>query len=189
MDWFDGVDLSGPVAGSQCLATIDMDFGPFGVGAAPSVGADTFSGRFTKTVTLDAGTYEFSTNSDDGVRVKVDGELVIDKWVNQAPTSWTGTKALTAGSHTIEVEYFENAGAAIAVNCVTPAAARTRIFDQMAQSHIDFMLSKIPRALPGSGRGGQHDRMALHARKLVHHRRRVRPVWRPRNLLRTRPSA
>lgn len=33
----------------------------------------------------------------------------------------------------------------ISVNCVTPAAARTRIFDQLAQSHIDYMLSKIPR--------------------------------------------
>lgn len=33
----------------------------------------------------------------------------------------------------------------IAVNCVTPAAARTAIFDQMTQQHIDFMLSKIPR--------------------------------------------
>lgn len=33
----------------------------------------------------------------------------------------------------------------IAVNCVTPAAARTRIFDQMQQEHIDYMLSKIPR--------------------------------------------
>lgn len=33
----------------------------------------------------------------------------------------------------------------ISVNCVTPAAARTRIFDQMKQEHIDFMLSKIPR--------------------------------------------
>jgi 3-oxoacyl-[acyl-carrier protein] reductase len=39
----------------------------------------------------------------------------------------------------------EHAGMDIAVNCVTPAAARTRIFDQMSQSHIDFMLSKIPR--------------------------------------------
>lgn len=39
----------------------------------------------------------------------------------------------------------EHAGADIAVNCVTPAAARTRIFDQMSQEHIDFMLSKIPR--------------------------------------------
>lgn len=33
----------------------------------------------------------------------------------------------------------------VAVNCVTPAAARTRIFDQMKQEHIDYMLSKIPR--------------------------------------------
>lgn len=40
----------------------------------------------------------------------------------------------------------ELAGYNIAVNCVTPAAARTRIFDQMTQEHIDYMLSKIPRS-------------------------------------------
>ena len=33
----------------------------------------------------------------------------------------------------------------IAVNCITPAAARTRIFEQMSQEHLDYMLSKIPR--------------------------------------------
>ena len=33
----------------------------------------------------------------------------------------------------------------VAVNCVTPAAARTRIFDQMSEEHINYMLSKIPR--------------------------------------------
>jgi 3-oxoacyl-[acyl-carrier protein] reductase len=33
----------------------------------------------------------------------------------------------------------------IAVNCITPAAAHTRIFEQMTQEHIDFMLSRIPR--------------------------------------------
>jgi 3-oxoacyl-[acyl-carrier protein] reductase len=33
----------------------------------------------------------------------------------------------------------------IAVNCITPAAARTRIFDQISQQHIDYMLAKIPR--------------------------------------------
>jgi NAD(P)-dependent dehydrogenase (short-subunit alcohol dehydrogenase family) len=40
----------------------------------------------------------------------------------------------------------ELAGYDIAVNCITPAAARTPIFDQMKQEHIDYMLSKIPRA-------------------------------------------
>jgi NAD(P)-dependent dehydrogenase (short-subunit alcohol dehydrogenase family) len=39
----------------------------------------------------------------------------------------------------------ETADKNIAVNCITPAAARTRIFDQMTQQHIDFMLSRIPR--------------------------------------------
>lgn len=39
----------------------------------------------------------------------------------------------------------ETAARNIAVNCVTPAAARTRIFDQMTEEHIGYMLSKIPR--------------------------------------------
>jgi 3-oxoacyl-[acyl-carrier protein] reductase len=39
----------------------------------------------------------------------------------------------------------ETAHQNISVNCITPAAARTRIFDQMTKEHIDFMLSRIPR--------------------------------------------
>ncbi len=39
----------------------------------------------------------------------------------------------------------EHANQNISINCVTPAAARTRIFDQMSEEHINFMLSKIPR--------------------------------------------
>lgn len=40
----------------------------------------------------------------------------------------------------------ELAGYDIGVNCITPAAAKTAMFEQMTQSHIDYMLSKIPRA-------------------------------------------
>jgi len=39
----------------------------------------------------------------------------------------------------------ETANSNIAVNCITPAAARTRLFEQMTKEHIDFMLSRIPR--------------------------------------------
>jgi 3-oxoacyl-[acyl-carrier protein] reductase len=39
----------------------------------------------------------------------------------------------------------ETADKNIAVNCITPAAARTRIFDQMSKEHVNYMLSKIPR--------------------------------------------
>ena len=43
----------------------------------------------------------------------------------------------------------------ILVNCITPAAAKTEMFDQMTQAHIDYMLSKIPM-----GRFGTVDEMA-----------------------------
>lgn len=49
----------------------------------------------------------------------------------------------------------ELADKGVIVNCVTPAAVRTRIFDQMSQSHIDYMLSKIPL-----GRFGQTEEIA-----------------------------
>ncbi len=49
----------------------------------------------------------------------------------------------------------ELAGTRVRVNCVTPAAVRTAIFDQMTQQHIDFMLSKIPM-----GRFGTVDEVA-----------------------------
>jgi NAD(P)-dependent dehydrogenase (short-subunit alcohol dehydrogenase family) len=39
----------------------------------------------------------------------------------------------------------EVAGKNIAVNCITPAVAKTRLFEQMTQAHIDYMLSRIPR--------------------------------------------
>jgi NAD(P)-dependent dehydrogenase (short-subunit alcohol dehydrogenase family) len=39
----------------------------------------------------------------------------------------------------------EHAGSDIAVNCITPSVAKTAIFEQMTQAHIDFMLSKVPR--------------------------------------------
>ena len=78
----------------------------------------------------------------------------------------------------------ELAKTGIRVNCVTPAAVRTAIFDQMSQQHIDFMLSKIPLGRFGTRR---RDRGAgLLARErgvLVLDRRGVRPLRRTGNVL------
>ena len=78
----------------------------------------------------------------------------------------------------------ELADKGVLVNCVTPAAAKTAMFDQMTQAHIDFMLSKIPmgRFLEVE-RGGRDGRLAGVRGVLVHHRRGVRPLGRPRDLL------
>ena len=55
----------------------------------------------------------------------------------------------------------ETADKNIAVNCITPAAAKTRIFDQISQQHIDYMLSKDPpRAIRQGGRDRVHGGVA-----------------------------
>jgi hypothetical protein len=44
----------------------------------------------------------------------VDDVLIVDQWKDQGPTTYTATKTLTAGNHTIKMEYYENAGGAVA---------------------------------------------------------------------------
>ncbi|KPV54233.1 hypothetical protein SE17_05000 [Kouleothrix aurantiaca] len=76
--------------------------------------ADGFSVRWTRTLNLAAGTYRFVTYTDDGARLKVDGQTVIDRFVAQSPTEWQADVTLTAGDHVIVMEYFEGVGDALA---------------------------------------------------------------------------
>jgi YD repeat-containing protein len=95
-------------------ATIDFDWG----GGAPdgSLGVDTFTTRWTGKVEPQySETYTFYTQTDDGVRLWVNGQLVIDKWIDQAPTEWSGQITLTAGQrYDIRMDFFENGGGAMA---------------------------------------------------------------------------
>jgi glucose/arabinose dehydrogenase len=79
-----------------------------------SINADHFIARWTKTQNFDAGTYTFTTQSDDGIRVYIDGEAVIDQWNNHGVTTHTGNKTLTAGNHSIRVEFYDNTHDAVA---------------------------------------------------------------------------
>ena len=72
----------------------------------------------------------------------------------------------------------------IAVNCITPAAARTRIFDQISQEHVKYMLSKNSARTISRGQGDCCDGgMDGLGRKFVYYRGGVRSEWRTRNLL------
>lgn len=81
---------------------------------APGIGTDNFSVRWTGTAQFSAGTYNFVALSDDGIRVWLDNVLIINAWRDQGPTPYLVNRVLTAGAHTIKVEYYENTGAAIA---------------------------------------------------------------------------
>lgn len=81
-----------------------------------SIGADTFSARWTGTIKPKySETYTFYMISDDGVRLWVDGQLLIDKWVTQASELTSLSIPLTVGQkYDIRIEYFENGGGAAA---------------------------------------------------------------------------
>lgn len=83
----------------------------WGLGApAGGIPDDGFSARWTRTLSFAAGTYRFYVHSDDGARLWVDGQLVVDRWHDQAATTHYGDAALSAGLHSVRLEYYENAG-------------------------------------------------------------------------------
>lgn len=78
-----------------------------------AVGNDHFGLVARATVEVpEAGTYVLSSNSDDGIRVFLDGEVMIDRWDLHAPTKDERTVVLEAGSHELRLEYFQIQGAA-----------------------------------------------------------------------------
>jgi glucose/arabinose dehydrogenase/PKD repeat protein len=111
-EYFDNADL----AGTPVLVRVDTDL-DFDWGSSspdPAVPANGFSARWTRTQSYPAGTYKFEVTGDDGIRVLVDGVVVVDGWFYQAPTTYSADVPLTEGLHTVVVEYFEYAGGAVA---------------------------------------------------------------------------
>ncbi len=89
----------------------------WGIGSPdPTIGTDLFTVRWTGAVQPQfSETYTFYTTTDDGVRLWVNGQLLVDKWIDQAATEWSGSISLIAGQkYPITMEYYENTGAAVA---------------------------------------------------------------------------
>ncbi|MBZ0291205.1 MAG: SH3 domain-containing protein [Anaerolineae bacterium] len=72
--------------------------------------ADNFSVRWTSSQALTGGTYRITTRSDDGVRVYVNGSLVINQWQGATGQTYTADVTLGYGTHTFVVEYYEAGG-------------------------------------------------------------------------------
>lgn len=93
---------------------INFDWGTGSPSTACGIGLDNFSVRWTRTVLFNSGTYRFTVRSDDGFRLYVDGSLKLDGWCDQPPTNYFVDIGLSAGNHTVMMEYYENAGGATA---------------------------------------------------------------------------
>ena len=111
--YHDTLDFTGTSI-TRTDATVDFVWG----GGAPhaAIAADTFSVRWTGQVEAPASeTFTFYTQTDDGVRLWVNNVLLVDKWIDQGTTEWSGAIALTAGVKVdVRMDYFENGGDATA---------------------------------------------------------------------------
>ncbi len=103
-------------------AQIDFDWG-YGA-PAPGMLADHFSIRWQCTAHFPAGTYRFTATSDDGIRLYVDGQPVIDAWYDHPVRTFTSEIALAEGDHKVTVTYYENTGLAVAKVSWTRAPAQ-----------------------------------------------------------------
>lgn len=111
--YFDNLGFTG-AARTRLDATVSFDWA--GGAPAPGMGADTFSVRWSGQVRATVtGLHTFYTQSDDGVRLWVNGALLVDNWTDHAPTENQGSIQLTAGQkYDLRMEYYENGGGATA---------------------------------------------------------------------------
>ncbi|NDJ60423.1 MAG: SH3 domain-containing protein [Chloroflexi bacterium] len=112
-EYYNNTTLSPPIDTTRAESIINFDFG---TGAPPNtgLGADMFSIRFRSTQFFQAGTYEFAARSDDGIRVFIDNQLVLDRFVNRPDTTDRFQQTFpVAGNRQITVEYFDNTDIAL----------------------------------------------------------------------------
>lgn len=105
-------DLQGQPALMRWEQAIDHDW--HGLSPDPSINVDNFSARWVRSLNFPAGTYTFRATMDDGMRVWVDGRLIIDSWIESNVRTIESAVWLNSGSHRIVVEYFEKGGNAVA---------------------------------------------------------------------------
>lgn len=123
-DYFSNPNLSGAPTLTRNDVAVNFDWGQ----GAPDrlLPADRFGVRWTRTVAFDAGAYRFTLRSDDGVRLFVDGFLVINEWHDADGRAYTVDVNLAGGTHTLVVEYYENLGNASVGLTVQRAGEITR---------------------------------------------------------------
>lgn len=107
--FFPNRDLSGSAALIQDVPEVNFDWGG---GSPPGLPADNFSSRFERTINFNPGTYRFRARADDGVRVFIDNQPVINQWnIGSANVEYTADRSMY-GNQAVRVEHFEATGLA-----------------------------------------------------------------------------
>ena len=114
-DYYNFINLTGAPVLTRTDATVDFDFGTGSPGG--NTLSDYFSARWTGQIQSPiAGDVTLTTISDDGVRLYLNGQLIIDNWTYHAPTTNNSSPlSLVAGQkYDVRMEMYENTGGAVA---------------------------------------------------------------------------
>jgi len=113
-EYYNNMILNGLPALTRTDATVNFDWGNGNPGSP--INNDNFSARWTgKIQPCYSETYTFTTRSDDGIRLWVNGTQIINNWTDHGATNNTGSISLIAGQkYDIILEYYENGGGAVA---------------------------------------------------------------------------
>jgi hypothetical protein len=104
--------LTPPPSFTRCDATISFNW--TGTSPAPgTIGQYNFSTRWSRVFYQNYGTYRVTATSDDGVRIWIDGVLIIDGWSIHPATTYVRDVILYSGNHTWTVEYFQAEGESV----------------------------------------------------------------------------
>ncbi len=121
--FYNNISLSGAPIFTTTVNSPSINWGSGSPAATLPV--DGFSARFTATENLTSGIYHFDVSADDGVRVTVNNQRVIDHWYEQDGTSTHRANVQVFGATTVMIEYFETGGNALLRYTVSPAPAGT----------------------------------------------------------------
>ena len=121
-DWNGNYFANDQWSGIPTLVRFDPNINfDWGTGSpAPLLPVDHFSTRWTRVVNLAAGLYQINVTVDDGVRVYVDNNIVMDQVKETSAVSYNTQVQLTQGNHEFRVEYVEYAGQAVMQFNLTP---------------------------------------------------------------------
>ncbi len=103
-----------------------IDFRWWGGAPHSLVGDDNFSVRWTRDIPFAAGNYRFNATMDDGMRVWINNQLIIDSWTPSQEHTVSVDRFIPAGTHSFRVEHFEAGGQATAIfnwQLITPEIA------------------------------------------------------------------
>jgi beta-glucosidase len=113
-EYFTNEDLYGEPAVRRIDSTVNFNWGARG--PAAGIGADSFSVRWTGSLhATESGTFELSVSTDDGVRLYINNQLLIDNWNDHGEEARSVNYAMETGkSYDIKMEYYQNQGGAVA---------------------------------------------------------------------------